>query len=233
MARMETFSNLNTNDDTEENSEDEWQDVFERLDPKDGVSDGRIDKEAFLEWMDTLDFQDTVMLEAKQGISRQKLRWLINTADVDKDNFIDREEFLRLVHSYSGELEKIQKNNLLKYMRIAAYSEEYRLIVLKVKGYRLNLQNCRWWPPPCFTLSCSVLMISLFVHHTVQFHRDDVSVTWSGPPPVCSVLIFNPRRKYEVTENIRVISSLKPINCDIRYGATLPTAWCMLVMNTF
>ena len=129
MARMETFSNLNTNDDTEENSEDEWQDVFERLDPKDGVSDGRIDKEAFLEWMDTLDFQDTVMLEAKQGISRQKLRWLINTADVDKDNFIDREEFLRLVHSYSGELEKIQKNNLLKYMRIAAYSEEYRLIV--------------------------------------------------------------------------------------------------------
>ena len=138
MARMETFSNLNTNEDTEENEEDEWQDVFERLDPKDGASDGRIDKEAFLEWMDTLDFQDTVMLEAKQGISRQKLRWLINTADVDKDNFIDREEFLRLVHSYSGELEKIQKNNLLKYMRIAAYSEEYRLVVRVVKVSPLN-----------------------------------------------------------------------------------------------
>ena len=54
---------------------------------------------------------------------------MINTADVDKDNFIDREEFMKLVHSYSGELEKIQKNKLLKYMRIAAYSEEYRLIV--------------------------------------------------------------------------------------------------------
>ena len=120
MARMETFTHLNTND------EDEWQDVFDRLDPKDGATDGRIDKEAFLEWMDTLDFQDTVMLEAKQGISRQKLRWLISTADVDKDNFIDREEFLGLVHSYSGELEKIQKNNFHKYMRIAAYSEEYR-----------------------------------------------------------------------------------------------------------
>jgi len=178
---METFSNLNTNDDTEDTSEDEWQDVFDRLDPKDGATDGRIDKEAFLEWMDTLDFQDTVMLEAKQGISRKKLRWLINTADVDKDNFIDREEFLRLVHSHSGELEKIQKNNLLKYMRIAAYSEEYR-----------------WWPPPCFTLSCSVLMISLFIYHTVQFHKEGVSVTWSEPPPYCSVLIFNPSRKYEI-----------------------------------
>ena len=37
MARMETFTNLNTND------EDEWQDVFDRLDPKDGATDGRID----------------------------------------------------------------------------------------------------------------------------------------------------------------------------------------------
>ena len=76
-------------------------------------------------------------------------------------------------------------------------------------------------------------MVGLFVYHTVQFQRSGVSVTWSDPPPLCSVLIFNPRRKYEVTENIRMISTLKPINCDIRYGATLPTAWCMLVTNTF
>ena len=127
MTSMKTFSNLDTdNEDQDDNSADEWQDVFDRLDPKDGVTDGRIDKEAFLNWMDTLDFQDTVMLEAKQGISRQKLRWLIHTADVDENNFIDREEFMSLVHSYSGELDKIQKNNFLKYMRIAAYAEEYR-----------------------------------------------------------------------------------------------------------
>ena len=124
---MKTFSNIDTdNEDQDDNSTDEWQDVFDRLDPKDGVADGRIDKEAFLNWMDTLDFQDSVMLEARQGISRQKLRWLIHTADVDENNFIDREEFMNLVHSYSGELDKIQKNNFLKYMRIAAYAEEYR-----------------------------------------------------------------------------------------------------------
>ena len=125
---MKTFSDLNV-EDQDDNTDEEWQDVFERLDNKDGVTDGRIDREAFLGWMDTLDFQSTVMLEARQGISRQKLRWLVQTADVDKNNFIDREEFLRLIHNYSGQLEKIEKNNLLKYMRIAAYAEEYRYII--------------------------------------------------------------------------------------------------------
>jgi len=177
---MKTFSDLNV-EDQDDNTDEEWQDVFERLDNKDGVTDGRIDREAFLGWMDTLDFQSTVMLEARQGISRQKLRWLVQTADVDKNNFIDREEFLRLIHNYSGQLEKIEKNNLLKYMRIAAYAEEYR-----------------WWPPPFFTLTCSVLMISIFLFHTVTFHQADVSVSWSGPAPLCSPLIFDPQQRIQV-----------------------------------
>ena len=45
---------------------DEWNEIFAWLDPK----DGRICKDAFLEWIDTLNFQATVMLEASQGISR-------------------------------------------------------------------------------------------------------------------------------------------------------------------
>ena len=56
-----------------------------------------------------------------------KIRWLIEVADVDEDNYIDREEFLALIEKYSKELEKIQRSNLLKYMRIAAYADEYRL----------------------------------------------------------------------------------------------------------
>ena len=52
---------------------------------------------------------------------------MIEVADVDEDNYIDREEFLALIEKYSKELEKIQRNNLLKYMRIAAYADEYRL----------------------------------------------------------------------------------------------------------
>ena len=126
-TRLEIFSDLNMEQKNQaDDSDDDWREVFDRLDNKDGVTDGRIDKWAFLEWMDTLDFQTTVMLEARQGISRQKLRRMIFAADVDRNNYIDREEFLRLVNLYSGQLDRIEKNNLLKYMRIAAYAEEYR-----------------------------------------------------------------------------------------------------------
>ena len=51
-------------------TEASWLEVFHLLDPKDGISDGQIDKFAFLEWIDTLNFQDTVMLEARNGFSR-------------------------------------------------------------------------------------------------------------------------------------------------------------------
>ena len=55
------------------------------------------------------------------------MRWLIETADTDGNKYIDREEFLALVDNYSRELEEIQRNNFLKYMRVAAYADEYRL----------------------------------------------------------------------------------------------------------
>ena len=52
---------------------DDWKEIFSKLDPKDGNEDGRICKVAFLEWIDTLNFQDTVMLEVNHGISRLKM----------------------------------------------------------------------------------------------------------------------------------------------------------------
>ena len=151
-VEMVEFTQLNiTSDGDNEESKtdlDDWNEIFAQLDPE----DGRICKDAFLEWIDTLNFQSTVMLEANQGIPRcragvyvshvliifhfrEKIRWLIETADTDDDKHIDRKEFLALVEKYSRELEKIERNNFLKYMRVAAYADEYR-----------------WWPPPFFII---------------------------------------------------------------------------------
>ena len=124
---------------------DDWEEVFALLDPKDGAADGKIHKDAILEWIDTLNFQATVTLEANQGISRlfsiqlftvteyyilyrEKIRWLIEAADTDHNKYIDKEEFITLVKKYSRELEKIQRNNFLKYLRVAAYADEYRSV---------------------------------------------------------------------------------------------------------
>ena len=58
-VNMLNFTPLNIGN----SEEDDWREVFDLLDPKDGVSDGQIDKKAFIEWIDTLSFQDSVMLE--------------------------------------------------------------------------------------------------------------------------------------------------------------------------
>ena len=59
---------------------------------------------------------------------REKIRWLIETADMDNDKYIDREEFLMIVENYSKEFEEIQWITFLKYMRVAAYADEYRWV---------------------------------------------------------------------------------------------------------
>lgn len=164
----------------EKSEEDDWEEIFKLLDPKDGTSDGRIDKAAFLEWLDTLNFQDTVTLEVKNGITRRKLRYLIEAADTDDNNFIEKEEFMELVQKHCFELEKIERNNLFKYMRIAAYAEEYR-----------------WWPPPMWTLITILLNVGIYVYHVIFFIGEGEEITISGPVPLCSALIFNSEYRYQ------------------------------------
>ena len=177
-VNMLNFTPLNI----ENSEEDDWREVFDLLDPKDGVSDGQIDKKAFIEWIDTLSFQDSVMLEARNGISRTKLKYLINSADVDENNFLDKQEFMNLIQNYSHELEKIQQNNFHKYLRIAAYAEEYK-----------------WWPPPCFTLLLTLVNVSVYVYHVTVLSAHGQQVSWSGPVPLCSLFIFNPDLRYQVS----------------------------------
>jgi len=164
-----------------ESDTDDWREIFEQLDPKDGVKDGRICKEAFLGWLDTLNLQSTVMLEANHGIPREKIRWLIETADVDDDDYIDREEFLSLVNEYSKEFERIQRNSILKYMRVAAYADEYR-----------------WWPPPIFIPILTLAQVIIFTYHCIYFTSHGVPITWTGPSPFCSALIYNPAKRFQI-----------------------------------
>ena len=211
VAALVIVMELHSIDDTNKEDESEdWEEVFTLLDPKDGAADGKIHKDAILEWIDTLNFQATVTLEASQGISRshstyyivisisicrEKIRWLIETADTDHNKYIDKEEFLILVRKHSRELEKIQRNNFLKYLRVAAYADEYRC-VNHCNFYNDNTLH-RWWPPPFFILLLTTVQISIFVYHYTYFTSLGVPVTWSGPPPICSILVYNPGKRYQ------------------------------------
>ncbi|XP_023342286.1 rhomboid-related protein 2 [Eurytemora carolleeae] len=152
------------------NNFDHWDQIFRNLDQKDGEQDCLIEKSILLEWIDTLNFQDSVTLETKHGVTRAQLKTLVEKSDKDRNGFIDRLEFEGLIEKHSHELEDIQRSYLLTYLRVAAYAEEYR-----------------WWPPPVFILVVSVLQIILFVY-TFQFQGDQVF----------HLLKLQPSKRYEV-----------------------------------
>ena len=57
---------------------------------------------------------------------------------------------------------------------MAAYAEEYR-----------------WWPPPVFTLVTILATVSIYLYHVATFLQQGLAISWSGPVPLCSLLIFN------------------------------------------
>ena len=105
---------------------------------------------------------------------------MIETADKDDDKYIDREEFLDLVEKYSRELEKIQRNNFLKYMRIAAYADEYRLVenlvILFVRFPQVVASSCLYHPAHHYPGHHIHLPLCLFYQHWCTHHLD-----WTCP----------------------------------------------------
>ena len=67
---------------------------------------------------------------------------------------------------------------------MAAYAEEYT-----------------WCPPPWFIVGVTLVQTSVYAYHVHHYltHPDHAgeAITWSGPKPTCSVLIFDPSRRHE------------------------------------
>ncbi len=163
----------------------EWLLVFDRLDQADGLTDGRIDRRALVKWVSALDLQKTIEFEANLNITPRELERLVSRADRNKDGYVDRHEFLQLVANRDHELTKKQQSLLRQYLRVAAYAEEY---------------SC--WPPPVFVPTITLLQLLVYLYHVVHFttypeHAGLSPITWSGPEPVCSRLIFDPGRRRE------------------------------------
>lgn len=66
-------------------------------------------------------------------------------------------------------------------------------------------ERCHCNPPPIFIIVTTLLQITTFCYHMYHFysHRDhkgdhDSKVPWFGPRFDCSILVFNPNRRYEV-----------------------------------
>lgn len=53
-------------------------------------------------------------------------------------------------------------------------------------------------PPTLFMILITLVELGIFIFHCVHLSTvHGVPITWDGPVPYCSVLIYNPRRRYE------------------------------------
>ena len=116
---------------------------------------------SFLDWTFLNFLAPCVRLKPKH------IKQLIAKADTNGDGFVDREEFIKLASDQSRYLDDQQQNVLKQYLQVMAYAEEYR-----------------FWPPPWFILSITLIQIILFIlnHHFYKVFDAKVAQ--------CSYLIF-------------------------------------------
>ncbi len=87
--------------------------------------------------------------------------------------------FLEVVQQYRLSTE--QASTLASLGKAFAYAEEF---------------SC--WPPTVFMLLITLVETGFFVY--VSWHlsaKHGLQITWDGPVPFCSALIYNPYRRYE------------------------------------
>lgn len=118
-------------------------------------------------------------LENRLGINFLKVDDILNRVKPEKDGSISYKKFLVAVKEYR--LNSEQETRLKSLVRIFAFTEEF---------------SCK--PPTLFMIFISLLELGFFIYTSVKMPEDyGLTINWSGPVPYCSVLIYNPSRRFE------------------------------------
>jgi len=97
-----------------------------------------------------------------------------------QDGEIKYKAFIEVVRAYRLNTE--QETTLRNVVRVFAYVEEF---------------SCS--PPTYAMLGLTVLELAMFVYISVYLvGTHDIPITWTGPVPYCSNIIYNPRRRWEI-----------------------------------
>jgi len=118
-------------------------------------------------------------LEDQLGISWTKVRDIIRRSDYDNDGVVDYRDFLDTVKNYRLNTE--QTSTLKSLVRAFAYAEEF---------------SC--CPPRWFMIGITVIETAFFLYHSIHLSTvHNIPITMDGPVPYCSMLIYNPHRRWE------------------------------------
>jgi len=118
-------------------------------------------------------------LENQLGLSWNKVREIIRRSDLNRDGKVEYREFLITLRNYRLNTE--QDSTLKSLVRAFAYAEEFTCTPVK-------------W----FMIAITLLETAFFTYHSIHLTtQHGIPVTWDGPVPFCSVLIYNPNRRWE------------------------------------
>lgn len=126
--------------------------------------------------------------DLEQDIPRSVLDEILERADWDSNRMLSYEEFTRMVHAHDLGEHRPKFQRLVRFAAMTVVPSRQRATV--VRRY-LDEYSCK--PPPLFLLSISLFEIAAFIYYCVTLR--EVSAT--GPVPLESVLIYNPRRRKE------------------------------------
>ncbi|KAM7312240.1 rhomboid-related protein 2 [Ixodes scapularis] len=156
-----------------------WRSVFEKYDHDD---DGQIPLDEILQLLHEHN------QELEHDMPPSVLQEIVERADWDSNRMLSFEEFTRMVHAHELGEHRPRFQRLVHYAAMAVVPSRQRATV--VRKY-LDEYSCK--PPPMFILLISLLEVATFIYYCVVLH--EFSAT--GPVPMDSVFIYNPKRRKE------------------------------------
>jgi len=119
-------------------------------------------------------------LENRLGVSFMKVDDILKRVPLEKDGRVSYKKFLGEVKKYRMSTE--QEGRIKNIVRIFAFTEEF---------------SCS--PPTLFMIFISLVELGLFIYTSLRIPDDyGTSISWTGPVPYCSLLIYNPTRRWEI-----------------------------------
>ena len=119
-------------------AENNLEEIFDKLDEKDGSPDGQIDCEFLHKFANEED------LHKKLGMKKSQIETLISEADQNEDGFINKEEFVSFIRNRLKS-KKLKRSTFRQYCEKLAYAEEFTCC-----------------PPPLFIIIITFLQIFFF-----------------------------------------------------------------------
>ncbi|XP_023218612.1 rhomboid-related protein 2-like [Centruroides sculpturatus] len=157
----------------------QWRPVFEKYDT---------DEDGLIALDELKLYLQNVNTAIKSDFPPEVIEEIIERADWDKNRHLSYYEFLKMVHAAQMYSNRPYFHKLLKFATKTVVPHSQQATVLR--NY-IQYYNCM--PPPLFMIFITLIEIAVFIYYCVDMKE----LSSVGPVPIDSILIYNPRRRYQ------------------------------------